>query len=469
MRAVVASPNWRDASLTTASSTACGGASRATSSATRRSAACSSASVWRAARACEPAIAVPASSAKRDSCSSMCGGSEPRPAATKAPHSRSSARIGAAALEEYPWRAARSGHVPDTSDSRSIRAVRPVRQTRWVAPSPSPGARIPTVTPSGGSWIATTSVAPSDSKRTQRRERDADEVRRLCDHLLEHVARRGVVRRELGDAPQGGLLGGELLELLPALRVGDRVGQQLRELGEPLLRVGRQRPVGRGTDRREPPDLGVDDHRRADRRSPPPPADHLGQGARCIGVAVDPAGTPGARDQPGERPAAERVAGAEVEIPLGLAPPPDHGERRVTVEPDQGGVGGGNQPAHLGDQRLEDLGARGRLRNQGRHPPQRRLLGGGRAKVIGIRRGQVRPLICGAEPRRPVLWWATVSDRRSREKSQGKGGARVSSDLARILLGGVSRFRGQGPQDAGERRRHVRCRGRKQRLHRPQD
>ncbi len=65
----------------------------------------------------------------------------------------------------------------------------------------------------------------------------------------------------------------------------------------------------------------------------------------------------------------------------------------------------------IGPRGLEYVGTRSRPCDQRRHSPQRRLLGGGRPEVMGIRRRQVRPLIRGADPRRLVRLGATVSDR----------------------------------------------------------
>ena len=84
-----------DASTATESNSRWGATPRATSSATRRRAACSSASSRSALRACVPEIAVATSPANCASRRSMAAGSDPRAAvAVSAPQIRRSIRIG---------------------------------------------------------------------------------------------------------------------------------------------------------------------------------------------------------------------------------------------------------------------------------------------------------------------------------------------------------------------------------------
>ena len=158
----------RPTSTLTASKTSDGVTPCATRVATRRSAACSSASRVSSSRAWLFARAVDTSSvnsASRSSIRSGSGASGDEVVIT--PQTRPSTMIGAPAALRYPPLRARVGIVPGRSEYSSIRAGRPVRRTSADIDGPSSGQREPTRSTSGPSPQAarTVTAVPSSSKR----------------------------------------------------------------------------------------------------------------------------------------------------------------------------------------------------------------------------------------------------------------------------------------------------------------
>ena len=125
-----------------------------------------------------------------------------------------------------------------------MRVARPVRQTRWTAPSPLPGARIPSLEVRGraveGHDLAR---AVGRDEAQDHAELDAGEPGRLDGDGLEHGVRRRLLCGELGDASQRGLLVGERLQVGARLAVGQRRGDELGELLQPVLGAGGERRV----------------------------------------------------------------------------------------------------------------------------------------------------------------------------------------------------------------------------------
>ena len=126
--------------------TSSGGAPHATSVATRRSAACSSASRVSPARLSAFEIAAASRSmneARRASASG--GGARLRlDPATITPQMRSSTMIGTPATEWIPLSRASTASGPEASARSSIRAGRPVCKTNMATFSPARGHRLPT-------------------------------------------------------------------------------------------------------------------------------------------------------------------------------------------------------------------------------------------------------------------------------------------------------------------------------------
>ena len=92
---------------------------------------------------------------------------------------------------------------------------------------------------------------------------DPEEQADLTRDRREHVGRRDAAGDQRRHAPQRGLLVREPGKLLPARAVRDRRGDQLRELGEPILDVVEQGLALRDTGTHHAPELAVDDDRRA--------------------------------------------------------------------------------------------------------------------------------------------------------------------------------------------------------------
>ena len=117
LRSVTSEDSSRATSAVTASNTSSGGAARATSVATRRSAACSSAWLRSSMRACALAIAVATSSVKAASRSSVFAGiGRSCPDATAmTPHNRPSTLIGTPTAERSRQLRAASATIPEAS------------------------------------------------------------------------------------------------------------------------------------------------------------------------------------------------------------------------------------------------------------------------------------------------------------------------------------------------------------------
>ncbi len=132
-------------SSATAANTVPGAAPSATSIATRRRPACSSAIARNSTRACALAIAVPTSSANADiRCSSSGRSRSGRVvAAITTPHSRPPTTTGLPVPARMPTLRRYSATDPGGPASRAARAGRPVRRTAVATPSPATFSRVP--------------------------------------------------------------------------------------------------------------------------------------------------------------------------------------------------------------------------------------------------------------------------------------------------------------------------------------
>ena len=189
-----------------------------------------------------------------------------------APHSAPWSRIGTPALVEKPNRLAIRGHWPDMR-AQVVDARRAAR---------SPDAMDGAVAAAGGAHpdleVRRGAVEGHDLARAVGRheaqdhaELDAGQPGRLDGDSLEHGVRRRLLCGELGDASQRGLLVGERLQVGARLAVGQRRGDQLGELLQPVFGTGGQRRSAGGGGQHSP-HLGFDGDRcrdgcRAARRS----------------------------------------------------------------------------------------------------------------------------------------------------------------------------------------------------------
>ena len=162
-------------------------------------------------------------------------------------------------------------------------------------------------------------------------------------------------------------------ELRAALDVGDRRGDQLAEVGQALLRAGRQRTAPRASHERTP-------H--------PPEEHHRGDDPRHDALGVDEVvevGPDGRVLVYPCRATAEHLlmAGRRAWTPGALpdahdvrlhAGARDDGGQPIRVEPTQNCEIQVQEPVDLVGDRGEDLGRRRRARDERRHAPQRRLL-----------------------------------------------------------------------------------------------
>ena len=165
-------------------------------------------------------------------------------------------------------------------------------------------------------------------------------------------------------------------ELLPRLRVGERLGRQLGEVGDPLLGARRERlRVDAGDDHRAPQPAA--EHHRGGHRAAEAQvvAQPLGERPRDAVVAVEAHRAAGPPDAHGGRvavhhdPFADRHAGEPTDAPA----PHDGGGLVVLVAHEVRRLGAEQAPDLLGDEaehaRRVLLDGHGR-----RHAPQRRLL-----------------------------------------------------------------------------------------------
>ena len=218
-------------------------APRATSSATRRNAACSSASARSSVRACAAEIAVLASSAKSAvemRVSIARGSGSSRATTTSAPHSRPRGGSG-----PRRWRRTRTrGHLRPLA--RHLRQV--VDPGRATGPPDALDGAIAApgrAHPDGD--VAGSAIERDDLGRAvgleaqQRREIDAGEVQTPGPRRLRARRPRAPPAASSATRAQRGLLVGERLEVGARLAVRQRRGDELGELLQAILGAGRQR------------------------------------------------------------------------------------------------------------------------------------------------------------------------------------------------------------------------------------
>ena len=179
----------------------------------------------------------------------------------------------------------------------------------------------------------------------------------------------GLVAGRDNPGPGGGQLG-------LRLRVGDRGGDQLGEVGQPLFDVGRRGGRAGISDGHDAPQLALHADRYADSGAEPPPTGSVSEVARGVVVVVDPRCPARLKHQCVQVPAAEAHPIADRHRPGSVGPGPHaHGSRRaVPVAPAHAcEVGGEHLPDLRGD-RDEDLLGQFPLRDERGHPLQRGLL-----------------------------------------------------------------------------------------------
>ncbi len=182
---------------------------------------------------------------------------------------------------------------------------------------------------------------------------------------FEHVDRRRLAGRQRRHTPQGGLLVGELTraslgpgELGATLGVRDRRGDELPELLEPLLRVGREVHAA-GACRQDTPQPSGDRDRRRHRR---------------VELVAPTRGATRTVDDRQRRPLVDLRARPDRDRAQPFAPPDGHDPGAVGVEaPDRGPVGLEQLRDLLAD-RSEQLVGLDPGRDERRDPAQRRLL-----------------------------------------------------------------------------------------------
>ena len=164
-------------------------------------------------------------------------------------------------------------------------------------------------------------------------------------------------------------------QLVAAVRVRDRHGEQLGELHHPLLGVGRRHlaaPLGDG----HPPKPSFHHDRRAHDGANADVADQLRDGARAIPVVLH-TGRLLSAAHLGRHvlPCVTEPRAGRCQLRARSAMR-EEGQRVVGLVPAERHAVGAEQPFHLGGDGVEDR-RRGRaLSHEGRHAPQRRLLVG---------------------------------------------------------------------------------------------
>ena len=236
----------------------------------------------------------------------------------------------------------------------------------------------------------------------------------LRDHRGEQLLRRGPLRGQRRDAPQRRLLVGQPGETGAALDVRDGRGDQLGEVGEPVLGpLGQRLTIGRGGNHRAP-DVAVDEDRGAGRRAHPALAGRGGDRAGGLRVVIDPHRAPGLQD-PGDRRAVERPAGAGLERMRKLAPGAEDGRRHTlgVVAPHRDH----RQAGHMADLACDRREQVGRCRPAGHERRDAPLSSEHRLVFADLQAGQIGQGIRHA--RTPTIESRPRPERRTRRVARG--------------------------------------------------
>src|SRR3954447_18659073 len=253
-------PTRRPTSSLTAAKISSGRTPCATSVATRRNAACSSANLVRDPRPSAFAIAVPTSSVNFSRRSSVSDGSGCWPWTAMAPQSRPSTTIGLAAAEMMPRRRWMWPVDPDQRRSATGRASGAVHLegSHPVLELPVHSDREGSVDLAGGADVAdplTVIVVPDDRRRFR-----TDQAHDLVADRREDLVGSDSPGHPRRHAPELCLLCVEAFERFPRLSILDRGRQQGGEVGQPRRGVVRQRlRLPGGTDDGSPETTGDDD------------------------------------------------------------------------------------------------------------------------------------------------------------------------------------------------------------------
>jgi hypothetical protein len=199
-------------------------------------------------------------------------------------------------------------------------------------------------------------------------------VAHLGDHRPEHLGRRRAPGDERRHPPERGLLVREAVQILVRLAVRDRGGHEPGELRKTILDPVGERRVRRRR-RHHAPDEAVDDDRGAGGPRESRVASSGRDNARKIRRVLDPRRATRPQHLLGHRPAVEGPARTRLELVRTIAPLGDDRHRRavavVSTDRDH------RQVHHLSDlagNGRERLRRRRALRDERRHPTERRLL-----------------------------------------------------------------------------------------------
>ena len=179
-------------------------------------------------------------------------------------------------------------------------------------------------------------------------------------------------------------------ELLARLGVGERLGDQLGEAGQPLLGALGERPARRPPGQHAAPQLAGDDDRCAHGGLEPQRAQGREDLAgMVVGVQAGRAARP--PDPRGDRVRRERDAIADRRLGRGAGAPAADDRALAFLEADHVRQIGAEQPPDLLGDRGEDPEAVGPARDERGDPAQRRLLLQQAPDLLGCRHGDTLP------------------------------------------------------------------------------
>ena len=229
--------------------------------------------------------------------------------------------------------------------------------------------------------IATATEAPSTPNCHSVVTSRASRLDASGDDRVEHLRLRAAARRDLGDPAQSRLLVGELLEIEPCLGVGERDADQLGELRDARPRVGRERlGASRGGEARSP-HPAADRDRDADREPDAALARLFDERASLRHLRrSEPVRAGAVAHRP--QHVVDRPALADRERAVHCAPRGEQRDRVVGLEAHQGRGLGADDPRDLLVDRVEDVLLGRAARDQRRHAVQRGLLAGLRGRRV---------------------------------------------------------------------------------------
>ena len=190
----------------------------------------------------------------------------------------------------------------------------------------------------------------------------------------EHLLRRRAARHQRRHSPQRGLFVREPGELISAGGGGDRRGDQIRELRQPVLDVVGQRLARRHAGAHRPPELPVDDDRGSNPGADAGRSDGLGDDAGDLAEVLDPGRAVDLREQFGGRARLDRPQAARLERMRPVAPGADDGRGAVAFDAPDHDQGHAQDLGQLPRDGGEDIRRRRSADHEHRDATQRRLL-----------------------------------------------------------------------------------------------